>query len=102
MTSYLSRKNHSFNLRRASKLALAINLALVSQLSMAQQADSTAGAEKTEVITITGSRIARTELVASSPVASVDEVQIQLDRAVNVEDITAKLPQTTALKLPMQ
>lgn len=96
MTSYLSRKNHSFNLRRASKLALAINLALVSQLSMAQQADSTAGAEKTEVITITGSRIARTELVASSPVASVDEVQIQLDRAVNVEDITAKLPQAAA------
>ncbi|MDP2716300.1 TonB-dependent receptor domain-containing protein [Rheinheimera sp.] len=96
MTSYLSKKTHSYNLRRASKLALAINLALFSQLSMAQQADSTAGAEKTEVITITGSRIARTELVSSSPVASVDEVQIQLDRAVNVEDITAKLPQAAA------
>ena len=93
MTPYLSKQNTRLNLRQASKLALAVNLALFSQLALAQQTDAQAGAEKTEVITITGSRIARTELVASSPVASVDEVQIQLDRAVNVEDITAKLPQ---------
>ncbi|MEH8019950.1 TonB-dependent receptor domain-containing protein [Rheinheimera metallidurans] len=96
MTTYLGNKHSSFNLRNASKLALAVNLALFSQLALAQQQDSTNSAEKPEVITITGSRIARTELVASSPVASVDEVQIQLDRAVNVEDITAKLPQAAA------
>lgn len=52
--------------------------------------------KKPEVITVTGSRIARTELVSSSPVMSVDEEQIHLDRAVNVEDITAKLPQAAA------
>lgn len=92
MTSYRCRTSN--RLQQATKLALAVNLALCSPLLMAQQTDSSA--DKTEVITITGSRIARTELVSSSPVASVDEVQIQLDRAVNVEDITAKLPQAAA------
>ncbi|MDR6981800.1 outer membrane receptor protein involved in Fe transport [Rheinheimera pacifica] len=95
MASYLSSKTAGHTLRQASKLALAVNLALFSQITLAQQPNE-AAVEKTEVITITGSRIARTELVASSPVASVDEVQIQLDRAVNVEDITAKLPQAAA------
>lgn len=95
MASYLSSKTASHRLRQTSKLALAVNLALFSHITLALQTDETA-VEKAEVITITGSRIARTELVASSPVASVDEVQIQLDRAVNVEDISAKLPQAAA------
>ena len=95
MATYLNTAK-TLNLRQASKLALAVNLALFSQLALAQQTDATTGAEKTEVITITGSRIARAELVSSSPVASVDEVQIILDRAVNVEDISAKLPQAAA------
>lgn len=59
-------------------------------------AEQTTVQKKPEVITVTGSRIARTELVSSSPVVSVDEEQIHLDRAVNVEDITAKLPQAAA------
>lgn len=80
-----------------SMLATAVQLALCSPVVMAQQNDSaTPATDKTEVITITGSRIARTELVSSSPVTSVEEVQIQLDRAINVEDISAKLPQAAA------
>ena len=86
--------------RRLSLLTAAVQLALCSQVAFAQQTATAVAnneqAEKTEVITITGSRIARTELVSSSPVTSVDEVQIQLDRAVNVEDISAKLPQAAA------
>lgn len=91
---------NSSNWRRLSVLTAAVQLALCSQLAMAQQTDAATPnsekADKTEVITITGSRIARTELVSSSPVTSVDEIQIQLDRAVNVEDISAKLPQAAA------
>src|SRR5690606_13239263 len=84
-------------LRRSSKVALAVQLGLISQLAFAQQADTNSDdAKKIEVISITGSRIARTELVSSSPVASVDEVQLHLDRVVNVEDITSKLPQAAA------
>ena len=56
MTSYRCRTSN--RLQQATKLALAVNLALCSPLLMAQQTDRSA--DKTEVITITGSRIART------------------------------------------
>ena len=74
-----------------SPLALAVS----SVISYAHAEDAEQ-VKKPEVITVTGSRIQRTELVSSSPVVSVDEAQIHLDRAVNVEDITAKLPQAAA------
>lgn len=64
---------------------------LVVGQSMAQQSEP--AVSETEVIRVTGSRIARTELTATSPVTSVDKAQIQLDRAVTVEDIAMKLPQ---------
>lgn len=44
-------------------------------------------------IVVTGSRIQRTEVTASSPVTTFDREQIVLDRAVTVEDITARIPQ---------
>lgn len=75
-------------------VTLAVTAALFSSAPMAQEQNQKQ--DKTEVISITGSRIQRTELVSSSAVASVDEVQIKLDRAVNVEDITSKLPQAAA------
>jgi len=76
-----------------SPIALAILTTTSPALLAAEQ---TVEQKKPEVITVTGSRIQRTELVSSSPVVSVDETQIHLDRAVNVEDITAKLPQAAA------
>lgn len=89
--------HHRPLLNRSTKIALAVQIALLSQTAMAQQSSAEQeSSAKTEVITVTGSRIPRTELVSSSPVASVDEVQIRLDRAVNVADITAKLPQAAA------
>ena len=77
-----------------SPIALAIIATTSPVLLAAEQQE--VQQKKPEVITVTGSRIQRTELVSSSPVVSVDEAQIHLDRAVNVEDITAKLPQAAA------
>lgn len=76
-------------------IALAVMTAFSSYQALAYEDIQESKAE-TEVITVTGSRIQRAELVSSSPVASVSEEQIQLDRAINVEDITAKLPQAAA------
>jgi len=76
-------------------IALAVMTAFSSYQALAYEDIKESKAE-TEVITVTGSRIQRAELVSSSPVTSVSEEQIQLDRAINVEDITAKLPQAAA------
>ncbi|MBL4765995.1 MAG: TonB-dependent receptor [Colwellia sp.] len=76
-------------------IALAVITAFSSYQAIAAE-DSKDNKAETEVITVTGSRIQRAELVSSSPVASISEEQIQLDRAINVEDITAKLPQAAA------
>lgn len=46
-----------------------------------------------EDIVVTGSRIARTGLTSTSPVATTTNEQIALDRALTVEDVTVKLPQ---------
>ncbi len=81
--------------KRSLLLLSPLAIAVSSVMGVAHAAD-TEQAKKPEVITVTGSRIQRTELVSSSPVVSVDEAQIHLDRAVNVEDITAKLPQAAA------
>lgn len=90
---------HRHNVTKLQRLSLtpitlAITAAFFSYAPMAEEQSQTQN--KTEVISITGSRIQRTELVSSSAVVSIDEVQIQLDRAVNVEDITSKLPQAAA------
>lgn len=54
-------------------------------------------AEIEEVVVIgTGSRIARKELSSSSPVYTTSKAQIQIDRAVTVEDIARKLPQAAS------
>jgi outer membrane receptor protein involved in Fe transport len=52
--------------------------------------------EAAEVIEITGSRIARTELTATSPVFTISEVQLETDQVITVEDIIKKLPQAAA------
>ena len=49
-----------------------------------------------EEILVTGSRIARTDLSSSSPVFTTSEEQIQIDRAITVEDIVRKLPQAAS------
>ncbi|MEI8650911.1 TonB-dependent receptor [Paraglaciecola sp. Hal342] len=92
----MKHKTYVTKLQRHTLLpvTMAVSAALFSHASLAQE--QSLAKDNTEVISITGSRIQRTELVSSSAVASVDEVQIKLDRAVNVEDITTKLPQAAA------
>jgi outer membrane receptor protein involved in Fe transport len=46
-----------------------------------------------EQVVVTGSRIGRTSLTATSPVAVLGREDIALDRALNVEDVLNELPQ---------
>jgi outer membrane receptor protein involved in Fe transport len=69
---------------------------LVPGVASAQEVSSDnapAASEAERDIVVTGSRIQRTELTATSPVTTFDQEQIVLDRAVTVEDITARIPQ---------
>jgi iron complex outermembrane receptor protein len=67
-------------------IALSTSVFLSSQV-VAQQA---------EVIEITGSRIPRSELTATSPVFTISDIQLETDQAITVEDIVKKLPQAAA------
>lgn len=58
----------------------------------AQDAAETAEREL-DIVVVTGSRIQRTELTASTPVTSIGEDIIEADRSVVVEDIFIRLPQ---------
>ncbi|MEM8817094.1 MAG: TonB-dependent receptor [Pseudomonadota bacterium] len=77
---------------RAATLAVAIAAAIAPGAGPAQ-AQTTEDPDAIEEILVTGSRIARTELTESSPVYTTSKQQLQLDRAVTVEDIARKLPQ---------
>ncbi len=75
---------------------LASTVATLPGTAFAQDSASTSEAqnsEEGETIVVTGSRIQRTELTATSPVTSFDQEQIELDRAVTIEDISVRIPQ---------
>lgn len=92
----------STNFRRASAwTVLAIALAQSPSLAAAQtatgatdiaQAAPEAASEQHEVV-VTGSRIPRTDLTATSPVASTTQEAIKLQSALTVEDFSTKMPQ---------
>lgn len=69
--------------------ALAGAVLSVPFAAQAQQED----ADEIEQIVVTGSRIARTDLTSSSPVAVVDAEQFRLSGTVNVEQLLNTLPQ---------
>jgi iron complex outermembrane recepter protein len=75
---------------------LAGAVAAFPAVAFAQDSDpetESGASEPGNAIVVTGSRIQRTELTATSPVSSFDEEQIELDRAVTIEDISARIPQ---------
>ncbi len=95
---------HHLFTRTTSAIALAATLAMMPAAASAQTVpaaeDSTAdpapvssGAAAATDIVVTGSRIARTGLTSTSPVATTTREQILLDRAVTIEDFSVKLPQ---------
>jgi outer membrane receptor protein involved in Fe transport len=77
-------------LNTTAKLALVVGCGLWGTAAVGQQGDEDLVVEE---VVVTGSRIVRSELTATSPVFSTSKTQIQLDRAVTIEDIARKLPQ---------
>jgi iron complex outermembrane recepter protein len=85
---------HSQSWKFATQVSLIALLAgAASNAAFAQSAPSTETAREAEVVVVTGSRIPRPDLSATSPVAITTGEQLRLERAVTVEDFSAKLPQ---------
>jgi outer membrane receptor protein involved in Fe transport len=78
---------------KAGSAALAVGVALTSVSSFAQTADD---ADTADAIIVTGSRIARPELTAASPVSVVSSQDIKLQGASRVEDVLNSLPSVFA------
>jgi len=77
----------------ASTLFVSASL-LVAAPVLAQDAPASSDdAPEAEAIVVTGSRIARPELDAASPVAVISSAQIQAQGITNVQDLAQKLPQ---------
>ncbi len=84
------KKTRISNLKYAAA-PLALGLALISTPSFAQ--DAAADEEAAEAIVVTGSRIARPDLQATSPITSVTAEQFDLTGTVTVETLLNDLPQ---------
>lgn len=86
---------HNRNLLTTSILYALSATTCLSSMAFAQS-ESDSGEDKTEIVEITGSRIARAEVTATSPVFTLSELQLETDQVVTVEDIVRKLPQAAA------
>jgi iron complex outermembrane recepter protein len=71
---------------------LAITMAFTANVAFAQEAES-ANEVTEEPIVVTGTRIKSAGLTSTSPVSALDGAQIQLQRAVTIEDFSTKVPQ---------
>ena len=83
----------NFQVKKAVKLALAVNAGLVgfgSTQALAQEE----GAEELEEVIVTGSRIRKQDFVSNAPVATVGVEQIELTNTINAESLLNTLPQT--------
>ncbi len=76
---------------RGSSALLAIVVATASPYAVAQEAP--AAGEEGEAIVVTGTRIKSAGLSSTSPISALDGEQIQLQRAVTIEDFSVKVPQ---------
>ncbi len=79
--------------RKALLLATSLisGAALLPSAALAQTADEAAAPD--DGIVVTGTRIRTADLTSTSPVSSVNSEQIQLQRAVTIEDLSVKIPQ---------
>ena len=75
---------------RAGTAMLAVALAALSTSALAQEADEP---KKDEEIVVTGTRIKSAGLSSTSPISTLQAEQIQLQRAVTIEDFSVKVPQ---------
>lgn len=82
---------------KAGAAALAVGVALAGTSAFAQDAaPAAAPSDDGEAIIVTGSRIARPELTASSPVSVLSTQDIKLQGASRVEDVLNSLPSVYA------
>jgi iron complex outermembrane recepter protein len=75
---------------RSGTAALAVALATISTPIMAQESE---GASESDEILVTGTRIKSSGLSSTSPISALEGEQIQLQRAVTIEDFSVKVPQ---------
>ena len=84
-------KNTRISKFKYATAPLALGLALISTPSFAQ--DEAAEEEAGEAIIVTGSRIARPNIEAASPVTVVSSEQVELTGTTTVETLLNELPQ---------
>ncbi|MBX6421790.1 MAG: TonB-dependent receptor [Nevskia sp.] len=97
--------NDKGRLRLAVHAAFAVGVGVAAQGAWAQQAATDApvgsanGAQKAEVLTgvqVTGTRIRAPNITSTSPVTSVDSMEIKYEGATRTEDVLNNLPQVFA------
>jgi iron complex outermembrane recepter protein len=76
----------------AAASAAVISMFLASPAVYAQDADGEEAAEGEDIV-VTGTRIKNANMTATSPVSVLQGEQIQLQRAVTIEDFSVKVPQ---------
>jgi iron complex outermembrane recepter protein len=77
----------------AGTALLAVALASLSSTALAQEAEQGDATGQEDEILVTGTRIKGAGLSSTSPVSTLGSEQIQLQRAVTIEDFSVKVPQ---------
>ncbi len=84
------------NPRRNSAVSIAVAFAIqssVMQMASAQDGAQAERADEIAQVTITGSRIARRDYEANSPIQTIDSSALENKAAVTIEDTLNKMPQ---------
>ncbi|MFM8479878.1 MAG: TonB-dependent receptor domain-containing protein [Gammaproteobacteria bacterium] len=84
----------ALSVRRALLLS-AVGAAVAGSATIAQAQDSAAGAESLELVTVTGTRIAKRDAEAESPILTVDAEAIVESGYTTVDQFMNTLPQVT-------
>ena len=78
----------------ASTLAISGAIAQEDAVTAVAAESSSEDESRQDVVVITGSRIARSDLLAASPVTTIDAESIEIAGATNVQDFLNELPAT--------
>ena len=80
--------------RRLAQTTIIAGLISLSATPFALAQDADEEEARQDTVLVTGSRIARTDLLAASPVTTVDAQSLDIAGATNVQDILNELPAT--------
>lgn len=93
----MMKKNHTFKLSAISAAMFSGTVFLTAPMVIAAEKDNETAA--VERISITGSRIARTELVGTAPVTVLDRAQIDASGAVDIASLLQQIPAANGASL---